>query len=53
MELKPCPFCGETNLFVEEEDWGWVVYCGSCPAFMDGLNSKEEVIDKWNTRVKL
>ena len=53
MELKPCPFCGGTNIFVEDDGWGWVSYCDVCDANVSDRMTKKEAIDDWNKRVKL
>lgn len=50
-ELKPCPFCGNTNLSV----YTFSVFCdatkGGCGASCGGeTKTKEEAIQKWNRR---
>ena len=54
-ELKPCPFCGGTEL--EKEKYcdliGWLyrVRCKNCPTVMiESLADMEDAIKKWNTR---
>lgn len=63
-ELKPCPFCGGTNLFlgsekeIEQLDGGreeyFAVVCdftkGGCGACSGYRKGKEEAIEAWNKR---
>lgn len=53
MELKPCPFCGCTEVFIEDDDWGWVSYCEICDANISGCMTKEEAVIKWNKRIDI
>lgn len=53
MELKPCPFCGNTPVLVR---WGnkWCVECHSddCEIRPEtAIALKEEAVEAWNRRV--
>jgi len=55
--LKPCPFCGGTdieigidNILEEHQSDFWYICCISCGITIDLLNSKENAINKWNKR---
>ena len=55
VELKPCPFCGSTNVKLElEKDEGLYKYsinCWDCYSFFGSLEQGEERISKaWNRR---
>jgi Lar family restriction alleviation protein len=49
-ELKPCPFCGSTNL---EDDVGLDearIVCADCDCFGPTLSNMSEAVIAWNTR---
>ena len=60
--LLPCPFCGNTDLQVIENDYCGDYFCPTvtidckqCPSgmYMDGTvmaTVRQEIITKWNTR---
>lgn len=59
-ELEPYPFCGKNaelkHYKVNGDDW-WYVACKHCeialdPLFWNADQTKEEVMKKWNRRVK-
>ena len=60
-ELKPCPFCGSTNVEAvlddsapddRKTDW-WMISCLNCSAeFRNLYCDKKNVIKSWNMRVK-
>lgn len=65
MELKPCPFCGSSEIFVEawneSEGYGkkkklWTqikVRCGNCNANFCRRKSEDahkELLERWNRR---
>lgn len=55
--LKPCPFCGGDAALGTTEfdgDTSFYVFCKSetCPILTAEIESKEEVIEKWNSRTK-
>lgn len=53
-ELKPCPFCGGTDIAVEQSQGVWSVSCISkrCPVNPDLWfgGSKGKAVEGWNTR---
>ena len=53
-ELKPCPFCGGTDLRLESfSGWGAdVIICSDCLAVFSQmeLTCSEDLIDAWNRR---
>ncbi len=50
-ELKPCPFCGSTNLEVMEIDEGYAaIACGTCDAFGPMGLGDEGASLEWNQR---
>lgn len=47
----PCPFCGCTDLRVNEPDvGGFEVMCWFCAASGPNCDSREEAINEWNNR---
>lgn len=56
-ELKPCPFCGSTDVHLIENDRGKSevsITCKDCNVWVDHLfnaMSREEAIALWNRRV--
>ena len=44
-ELKPCPFCGSTNIALRFES----VVCRECDGNIHSFN-QEQAIKAWNTR---
>lgn len=51
-DLLPCPFCGKRPHLIEPDkgDFKWSVSCLHCAAIDMYDISKEDVIEKWNTR---
>lgn len=50
-ELKPCPFCGNNQAFIETEYYGlFVVKCGYCHIRTAVEQVKEKAIEAWNRR---
>ena len=53
-ELKPCPFCGGTELNIESfSGWGGdVVICADCLCVFSQmeLTCEKDLIDAWNRR---
>ena len=53
--LKPCPFCGHSDveLWEPDEDVGheyWSIHCPNCDFNSDGYGEAEFVVEKWNRR---
>lgn len=49
-KLKKCPFCdGEAEIIGVYQMW---IRCCNCGAETDVYDSKEELIEAWNGRVK-
>lgn len=54
--LKPCPFCGSTDVHLTEDDRGECegITCKDCNVWVDHMFdalSREEAIELWNRRV--
>lgn len=53
IKLKPCPFCGGTNLYYAEGRF-YAVECGDCGGKVVGaFRTEEDAAEAWNTRAKL
>ena len=56
-ELKPCPFCGGTDLHLESfSGWGAdVIVCYNCLATFSQqeITCEEDLIEAWNRRAEL
>ncbi len=56
--LKPCPFCGGENIFVDGYEHGagirWRVLCLDCMATLDDvtIHQKFRAIVAWNRRLE-
>ena len=56
-ERKSCPFCGEDNPLLEQENFlfeefsPFYVRCWNCGCRTDYYFSAEEAIERWNRRV--
>ena len=53
-ELKPCPFCGGTDLNVKKGKYMWWVECcnADCRASGGCQHYKKEAIEAWNRRAE-
>lgn len=57
-ELKPCPFCGSTDIHLVENDRGKSevsITCKDCNVWVDHMfyaMTREQAIKLWNRRVK-
>lgn len=54
-KLKPCPFCGGTNIDCLEAGFRtgvWFVQCDECYATFPDFDSEAEAIKAWNRRAK-
>ena len=47
-ELKPCPFCGNESVGVDEWETYAQVTCGKCDACGPCGNDVEEAVERWN-----
>lgn len=45
-KLKPCPFCGSTNIIIGH----FIVYCEDCRCQTEEGIPTEDAIEKWNKR---
>lgn len=59
-KLKPCPFCGGTDIesFQTKADWQdytiWHIGCPDCGAWFETANwTEEEAVEAWNSRREL
>ena len=65
MEIKPCPFCGSTEILIERgliDDNGkkrelieaFTIYCANCHAMFRrrDKNGYKILIERWNRRVR-
>lgn len=49
IELKPCPFCGSTNIKIYSN--GQAIYCEDCSAGVEEYGTPpEKLIQDWNKR---
>lgn len=51
-KLKPCPFCGGTDILEYVHDDQYTVECYECSANIPSFNGKADAIKAWNKRVK-
>lgn len=54
-ELKPCPFCGSTDIQIIEYRSEATITCKDCNVWVDHIfdaMSREEAIALWNRRVR-
>lgn len=54
-DLKPCPFCGSTNVEVrpdEADEVMFVVYCrhSACHIYVGFFDDEEQAVIAWNKR---
>ena len=51
-KLKPCPFCGESDIDIRTDDDGlsWYAFCNDCGVMCGYSMTKEDVINAWNKR---
>lgn len=48
VDLKPCLFCGSSDVEVGMFGLEWCVECQDCGAFGPNRTSRDEAIDGWN-----
>ena len=54
IELKPCPFCGNSNedhLLILVGRGYYYVWCGNCETEGPATDSELQAVVKWNTRI--
>ena len=55
-ELKPCPFCGSTEVEIDGRDEGYGVLCRNCGVWVTSgrwwFDDSKDAIELWNRRVK-
>lgn len=56
--IKPCPFCGGTDIHITEHPCGdgyWFIQCWNdeCCAMLDDLDTPNDCVTLWNTRTEL
>jgi len=51
-ELKPCPFCGGTNVDARTDGFGagWYIFCQDCGVMCGYALNTVEAIKAWNRR---
>lgn len=49
IEIKPCPFCGDSGFSVIKEGSIYVIQCGSCLC-KTGAMTEKDVVEYWNSR---
>ena len=49
--LKPCPFCGSTDIRIMNNPYFWC-WCNGCGVETMTYYTEEELIKVWNTRVE-
>lgn len=50
-EIKPCPWCGDTNFLYPSEDRQYkIIACEFCYSQGPACKSYEEAVLKWNNR---
>lgn len=47
--LKPCPFCGSDNIYLELGIYAWV-RCGGCGAYGPYVTERDDAVRLWNAR---
>lgn len=51
-ELKRCPFCGGTEIIVDNDQGLYFVYCEQCVCQTTLYRDKENAIEAWNRRTE-
>jgi len=56
-EIKPCPFCGDTDPAIDEVDSGvWAIVCNDCGCtgpienYSNATQTPERATELWNAR---
>jgi Lar family restriction alleviation protein len=52
-KLKPCPFCGGSDIDIRTDDAGlsWYSFCNGCGVSCGYSITKDDVMNAWNMRV--
>lgn len=50
IELKPCPFCGSTDIDFIDDDWVGYVYCTNCGVETPNYKPSTGAVEAWNRR---
>ena len=50
VELKPCPFCGSTDILFYEANRTYQASCRDCEARAQYAYSRKEAVSNWNRR---
>lgn len=54
-ELKPCPFCGDSRIFIDMRNQDsiayYVAFCFGCGARTSPYVNEQDAIEAWNLRV--
>ena len=52
-KLKPCPFCGSENLYIDSGEFfrEYEIRCTKCGGRICWFDTKAEAITAWNRRV--
>ena len=50
VELKPCPFCGGTEIKVDNDQGIYFVYCDQCECETSKYVTEDKAIQAWNRR---
>lgn len=53
-KLKPCPFCGGSDIDIRTDDNGlsWYSFCKDCGVMCGYAMNKKDVINAWNKRAE-
>lgn len=51
-ELKPCPFCGGSDIDIRTDDGGlsWYSFCNDCGVICGYSMTKDDTVNAWNMR---
>ena len=49
-KLKQCPFCGNENIQLFIDDYGYAMLCTECMALGPLVEKQENAISAWNKR---
>ena len=51
-KLKPCPFCGGTDIMIKDEETWSYIWCGDClmASWQREACSVEDNVEAWNKR---